>query len=86
MPDCKFLLVSAGICTLTTDLVLLATFQELCTLNYLMVCEPPISCDLSLWNIEAACKLLLSKSFSHNWKETPVCMSVAISKEICIGG
>jgi hypothetical protein len=27
MPDCKFLLVSAGICILTADLVLLATFQ-----------------------------------------------------------
>ena len=23
-----------------------------------MVCEPPIACDLSLWNFEAACKFV----------------------------
>lgn len=36
MPDCKFLIVSAGISSLTADLALLAAFQYFCTLNYLI--------------------------------------------------
>ena len=76
MPDCKFLLVSAGISSLTADLVSLATFQWLCTLNYLISCVNLISSRVirPFGSFGRLLNSLCTKIYTYNWKTT-VCMS-----------